>query len=147
MTYSILRSAGLALTFIFLISSIRAQESYRASVDLGAIKNDKLSIKAEVPSITDKNASFIFPKIVPGTYDKADYGRFIEDFKAFDKKGRSLKVRKNDVNRYTIKKSHKLHYVSYKVNDSWDQKSDNFIFQPAGNNFEEGVEFVINNFG
>jgi len=137
----------LFLSMTLMISSLRAQQAYEAEIDLTAIKNDKLKVSVKLPSVNEKSASFIFPKIVPGTYDKADYGRFIEGFKAFDKKGRSLKVRKNDMNRYTIKKANKMASVSYRVNDSWDTPSENFIFQPAANNFEEGDEFVINSFG
>ncbi|MBK9613952.1 MAG: hypothetical protein IPO34_21815 [Dehalococcoidia bacterium] len=42
------------------------------------------------------------PKIVPGTYSIYDFGRFIFEFNAYDKKGNKLKFEPVDVNQYKI---------------------------------------------
>jgi hypothetical protein len=50
-------------------------------------------VTVQAPKIgTDK--SFITFKTVPGTYSEDNYGRFIDDLKAYDKKGNLLVVTK-----------------------------------------------------
>lgn len=135
------------LVFILFGLHANAQSQYEATFSLKDVAADKLDITVEVPDIKGKKAKFIFPKVVPGTYEQSDYGRFIEDFSAYSASGRKLRVRKMDVNSYMVRKSHKVKTVRYLVNDTWDQQSENYIFQPGGNNFEAGESFVLNPFG
>jgi predicted metalloprotease with PDZ domain len=44
-------------------------------------------------------------KTVPGTYSEDNYGRYIEDLKAYDAKGTLLTVKKIDVNSWSISKA------------------------------------------
>lgn len=127
--------------------NMTAQDRYEATMDISEITNDKIAISLQVPRVEEKNALFVFPKVVPGSYDKSDYGRFIENFRAFTSNGRKVRVKKNDVNSYRIKKASKVTMLKYLVNDTWDEPSSNFIFQPSGTNFVAEEEFVLNNFG
>lgn len=130
-----------------------AKNNVDVSIDLVNVKDDKVQVTILPPTLTSETTTFHIPKIVPGTYSEDNYGRFIENVKAFDKKGNPLKVAKIDENSYTISEATKLAKVTYWVNDSFDTESgEGFgegedIFSPAGTNIKAGENFVINTHG
>src|SRR5690606_40430931 len=73
-----------------------AQGRYEYTVDLTRVVEDRVQVQLTPPSIKDKEVIYYFPKIVPGTYAIADYGRYVHDLKAFDKKGKELPVEKTE---------------------------------------------------
>lgn len=122
--------------------------SYQYTVDLTKVVDDKVYVELSTPSVTSEEITFYLPKIVPGTYSIADYGRFVSDLKATDKKGKSLVVEKLNDNAWKIKNATKLQKITYWVEDSYDTKlAGEAIFQPAGTNIEENKNFVINTSG
>ncbi|SMD36868.1 Predicted metalloprotease, contains C-terminal PDZ domain [Reichenbachiella faecimaris] len=124
------------------------EDQYEYVLDLTVVKDDKVQVILTPPKIKESETTFYMPKIIPGTYSVADYGRFIEDFKALDKKGKELKVEKTSVNSWKIYKANKLSQISYWVKDSYDNDVDGpGVFEPAGTNIEEGKNFVINSAG
>ncbi len=136
----------IAVSF-FTISSF-SQEQYHFLLDLTDCKNDKLNVELISPTINAKEIIYRLPKMVPGTYDIYNYGRLVSDFNAFDSNGRELNVERIDKNSWKIFNAEGLKKITYKVEDSWDEatkKDDEFIFEPAGSNFEEGKNFVLNN--
>jgi hypothetical protein len=54
-------------------------------------------VTVNAPSITTDEITYHIPKTVPGTYSEDNYGRYIEDLKAYDAKGTLLTV-KIDIN-------------------------------------------------
>lgn len=120
------------------------------TLDLINVKDDKVMVSVQAPTLTSETVAFNLPKIIPGTYSEDNYGRYIENFKAFDKKGSPLRVAKIDENSYTIYEAQKLDKVTYWVNDTYDtETSGGFsgsddIFSPAGSNIKAGENFVIN---
>ncbi|MEO6150877.1 MAG: hypothetical protein ABIN95_11390 [Mucilaginibacter sp.] len=122
-----------------------SQNKYEYTVDLLTINNDQVEVTLKTPAITQETVIFSFPKAIPGSYERKDYGRFIIDFKALDKDGKKLKFTKQGPNQYVIKNAQKLAQITYKVNDTFDQKHNDFIFQPGGSNIEAGVNVVMNN--
>jgi predicted metalloprotease with PDZ domain len=126
------------------------QKDVNVTIDLINIKEDKVMVTILVPTFTTEIATFNIPKIVPGTYSDDDYGKYIEDFKAFDAKGNELTVVKKDVNSYTIGNATKLSKVTYLVNDTYDiEKGGGFgesedVFSPSGTNIDAGKNFMLN---
>jgi len=126
------------------------QNEVDVTVDLVNINNDKVLVSILPPTFTTQTATFNIPKIVPGTYSDDDYGKYIEDVKAFDAKGNALTVAKLDVNSYTIGNATKLHKITYLVNDTYDiEKGGGFgesddVFSPAGTNIDAGKNFMLN---
>jgi predicted metalloprotease with PDZ domain len=59
-----------------------AQDSYKYFIDLTDVKDDKLNIRLTPPSINEEEITFLFPAMVPGTYDVYNFGRFVSNFKA-----------------------------------------------------------------
>lgn len=123
------------------------------SIDLVNVKEDKVMVSIATPSFTSETTTFHIPKTVPGTYSEDDYGRFIENFKAFDAKGNGLRVTKIDVNSYTISDATKLSKVTYLVNDTFDTEggggfgNSEDVFSPAGTNIKAGENFMLNTHG
>ncbi len=126
----------------------RKENAYQYTVDLTKVVNDRVYVELTPPAITSGEITFYLPKIVPGTYAIADYGRYVADITAVDKKGNKLTVEKIDDNSWKIKDAKKLARISYWVDDSWDTSvTGPEIFWPAGTNIEENKNFVINTSG
>lgn len=143
----------LSSTF-FLIGNTDAtaqnkKNEVKVSLDLVNINNDRVPVTVIPPVIKTNETVFFLPKIIPGTYSEDDYGRYIDNLKAYDAKGNELTVAKMDENSWLIKDSKKLSKVTYLVNDTYDSESgtqfgQGDIFSPAGTNIAENDNFVIN---
>lgn len=123
------------------------------SIDLVNVTDDKVKVTIINPTITTETTAFNIPKIVPGTYSEDNYGRFVDNVKAFDKKGNPLKIAKMDENSYTIYGATKLAKVTYNVSDTFDTEGgagfgeSEDIFSPAGTNIKVGENFMLNTHG
>jgi predicted metalloprotease with PDZ domain len=126
--------------------NIKQNTEYQFVVDLNNVKNDKLEVTLTTPKVDQKEIVYNIPKTVPGTYSNDDYGRYVSGFKAFDKKGKKLKVSKIDVNSYKISKASKLNKITYLVDDSWDSPEIKgvHIFEPTGSNIQKDTCYAIN---
>src|SRR6185503_7237762 len=122
-----------------------AQDKYAYTADLKNIVDDKVSVELLTPTIKEQQVTFSFPRVIPGSYSEKNYGKYIDDFKVFDKDGKSLKTKKLNKNQYQIADANKMTRISYKVNDTWDTPDKDFIFQPGGSNIESGKNVVMNN--
>ncbi|UYZ62211.1 M61 family metallopeptidase [Hymenobacter weizhouensis] len=121
---------------------------YQISLDLQNVPNDKVRVSISVPPVKENQVTYVMPSVVPGSYSKKDYGRFVTDFKAFDKQGKRLKVKNSGPNLFLIDNATKLARLDYLVDDTWDAKQDDsFIFQPGGTNFDAGRNFTLNHYG
>ena len=120
--------------------------NYTATIDLTVVENDRVKVTIDVPEITSDNIFYCIPKIVPGTYNIYDFGRFVFDFKAYNENGVALKVEPVDVNRYKIFNATTLKKIEYWIDDTYDMTGDNPIFEPAGTNIAPD-NFVVNTFG
>ncbi|NDK56708.1 M61 family metallopeptidase [Pontibacter fetidus] len=125
-----------------------SEDQYHVTIDLTKVKDDKVQVTMLAPELKQEEVIYNMPKIVPGTYSVSDFGKFVSEFTATDKKGQKLAVEKLDVNRWRIKNANDLHQVSYWVDDSFDatQKKD-VLFEPGGTNIEAGNNFLLNTFG
>lgn len=133
---------------ILVYGQSKKDKAYQYTVDLTKVVNDRIYVELSPPSITASEITFYFPKIVPGTYAIADYGRYVQELKAVDKKGKPLPVEKVDENTWKIKDANKATKISYWVDDTMDTKVEGpEIFWPAGTNIEENKNFIINTSG
>ena len=121
-------------------------KGYRFTIDLVNVTNDQIKVELTPPAILSKTITYHLPKIVPGTYSEDDYGRYVVQFKAFDKKGDTLQVNRADINSWTISDADKLTRLTYLVNDSYDDTTTKqVIFEPAGSDIQKDTVYVINN--
>lgn len=135
----------LALLFgaTFSINAL-AQGKYAYSVDLTKVKDDQLEIVLLTPPVTAKKITFYMPRIIPGNYRIADYGKFVHNFVAIDAKGKILPVKQTSVDSWEISDANKLHSIRYNVEDIWDSSIPHDIYDMSGTNFEEQKNFVLN---
>lgn len=130
---------------LIAVSSLVADNGYRFSVDLNNCVDDKLNIELQTPSIKTAEVIYRLPKMVPGTYEVYNFGRFVSDFKAFDAAGKTLEVEHTDKSSWKIKNATRLARINYKVEDTWDSPDkEKFVFEPGGSNFEAKKNFVLN---
>lgn len=139
----------LSLAFLLFICHLgvaqKANSRFVYTLDITQVKDDKLQVQLETPKISKNKVTFYIPKIIPGSYRVADYGRFVSDLKAFDKKNTSLKVERIDDNSWKIDKAKKVTKITYWVEDTYDSENqDNMIFPMAGTNIDAGKNVVIN---
>ncbi|WP_294818994.1 PDZ domain-containing protein [uncultured Flavobacterium sp.] len=119
----------------------------KAAIDLKDVKDDKVMVTITTPAFDSETATYFIPKIVPGTYSEDNYGKYIENFKAYDSKGKELSATKADDNSWKISGAKKLAKVTYLVNDTYDIEGTHDIFSPAGTNILAGENFVLNMHG
>lgn len=146
--------------FIALITasySVSAQKKatkneVKVTIDLNQVKNDQVMVTIIPPTFSSKEVIFHFPKTVPGTYSADNYGKLVENLKAFDNAGKELVTSKTDDNSWTIPNAKSVAKITYWVNDTYDSESGKGfgkedIFSPAGTNILEGENFMLNNHG
>ncbi|RYY89078.1 MAG: peptidase M61 [Chitinophagaceae bacterium] len=122
-----------------------AQERYRYSLDLNALHNDALTVDLQTPRVSASSITFSMPKIIPGTYVIADYGKFIHDVQAFDAAGKALPVKQLNTNQWRITGSDRMTRIRYEVEDIFDaQGVKHQIYPMCATNFEPGKNFSLN---
>jgi predicted metalloprotease with PDZ domain len=125
------------------------KEGIEVSINLTDVKDDQVLVTVKAPKIKTEDITYSLPKTVPGTYSVDDYGKYIADFKAYDKKGNLLTVSKTDDNTWSIKNAKTLVKITYLVNDTFDtEKGRGFgqddVFSPAGTNIDANKNFMLN---
>lgn len=125
-----------------------AEKRYSITINLTEVKDDKVQVTLQAPAIEQSEIIYIMPKIVPGTYSVSDFGKYISDFTAYDKKGQPLAVEQLDTNRWKISNAATLDRITYWVDDTFDAtKREDVVFEPGGTNIEENKNFLLNTFG
>lgn len=129
--------------------SPKSKEQIQVNINLTDIEKDKVLVTVEAPQITTDTITFRLPRMVPGTYSNDNYGRYIDDLKAFDAKGNLLKSQKKDANSWFISNAKKLQKVTYLVNDTFDTEigrgfGTEDIFSPTGSNINAGLNVMLN---
>ena len=146
------------VTFLWSNSLVNAQkkgtskQAIKVGIDLIDVKDDKVKVTVQAPKINADFITYSFPKIVPGTYSEDNYGKYVEEFKAFDTNGSELSITKSDDNTWSISNAKYLSKITYLVNDTYDtEKGEGHgkgdIFSPAGTNIEAGKNFMLNTHG
>lgn len=128
---------------------VTAKKEVQVAINLTDIKDDKVMVTVNAPTILTNEITYHIPKTVPGTYSEDNYGRYIDDLKAYDQKGSLLDVKKLDDNSWSISKATTLSKITYLVNDTFDtEKGTQFgqddIFSPAGSNIDAGKNIMLN---
>lgn len=113
------------ITFCSILLLLDCSESklwaseYHYRIDLNQIAGDSLFVELNFSGSLTDTSYFYLPKIVPGIYDALNYGKFVRNFKAIDKKGQNLKVNRIDNNCWEIIGTKNLASIKYAVNDDW----------------------------
>ena len=68
-------------------SQAQADDKYNVTIDLTKVKDDKVQVTVVAPEQKQDELIYNMPKIVPGTYSVSDFGKFVTEFTALNKKG------------------------------------------------------------
>ncbi len=138
----------LSTLLLSISSTLFAQsDNYKFHIDLNKINNDMIQVVLETPTINSETIIYNIPKMVPGTYKIYNFGQYAMDFEAYDKNGYALSVTRLDDNRWEIEHAKNLAKISYWVEDTWDAKVSELVFEPGGTNIEKDENVVLNNHG
>ncbi|HRI59551.1 MAG TPA: peptidase M61 [Saprospiraceae bacterium] len=151
----ILKSALLLASFVNFaraqqtlpLQSAAPGEAYSYRVNLREIKDDRLTVNLDVRAFNSDEATFNFPRIVPGIYGAMDFGRNIVNFKAMAGSD-TLPVERISINTWKIVNARRLDAIQYEVNDGWEEFGNGTtqgFYKSAESSFSEGKVFVINN--
>lgn len=84
-----------------------------------------------------KNDIYQFASTAPGTYQIMDLGRFVRNFKAFDKDGKKIPVEKVSTNQYQISQPKKVKSITYEIAETWDTPvNEHAIYRMCGSSLE-----------
>ena len=138
--------------FFFLLvqiscATVWAQNSYKYTVNLVDVVDDKVNVELLTPQLNRNKVNFYFAKIIPGTYQIYDFGRFITNFQAYDPSGNALKVDRKDINTFTINNAKTLTKITYTVDDTYDLKEGKMVSGMSGTNIDANTNFVLNGHG
>jgi len=111
----------------------------KASIDITNVVHDKLPVVINPGRLTTETVTYRLPRIIQGTYSVSNFGRYVEEFKAFDYSGKEMQVSKLDINSWIIGNAKTLDQITYMVNDTYDIE-DTIEFEvplsPSGTNIE-----------
>ncbi|MFQ5652625.1 MAG: peptidase [bacterium] len=106
-------------------------------VDLTDHMTDVFRVKLLVDDLHAENAIYQFAATAPGTYQVMDIGRFVREFKAFDRSGQEVPVERISINQWQLSRPEQVHEIRYSIAETWDTPVDsNRIFPMAGTSIE-----------
>ncbi len=99
--------------------------------------NDTFKVQVIPPTLTADNTIFQFASTAPGTYEVMDIGRYVSNFKAYDKSGDELETNKISTNQYALTTPEKIAKIEYQIADTWDTPiKENKIYLMCGTSIE-----------
>ncbi|WP_299779486.1 peptidase M61 [uncultured Formosa sp.] len=118
------------------------------SINLTKVVDDKAPVTINPGRFTQDTVIYRLPHVVQGTYAVSDFGKYIDDFKAYNYEGVEIPTNKIDVNSWSITNAENLDYITYYVNDTFDIEEEGGIggeqpFSPSGTNIEPN-NYVLN---
>lgn len=119
-----------------------------ATLDLTKVDNDRIPVVINPARFTKETVTYRIPKVIQGTYSVSDFGKYVDDFKAYDYDGNEMSFKKESTNTWTIANATKLDKITYLVNDTFDIETSGGIggdnpFSPAGTNIDP-KNYVLN---
>ncbi|MBC5992648.1 M61 family metallopeptidase [Pontibacter cellulosilyticus] len=108
------------------------------TVNLNDRADDRFKVTLDVKGLNAANDIFQFAATAPGTYQTMDIGRFVREFKAFDKKGRELEVKQISTNQWQLSTPDKVRKITYQVSETWDTPvKENKVYWMCGTSLEQ----------
>jgi predicted metalloprotease with PDZ domain len=92
------------------------------TVNLNDRSGDTFKVTLIPEQLSASNDVFQFASTAPGTYQVMDIGRFVNDFKAYDKSGNAVPTEHSSTNQWTISHPQTVKKITYTVADMWNAK-------------------------
>ena len=108
------------------------------SIDLNDRADDRFKVTLEVSKLSDENNIYQFAATAPGTYQTMNLGRYVSDFKAYDKKGNEISTENLSVNQWKISDPKKVKKITYSIAETWDTPVEEYpIYKMCGTSMED----------
>ncbi|NRA91332.1 MAG: peptidase M61 [Psychroserpens sp.] len=130
-------------------ADLASNNPIQASIDLTKVVDDKAPVVINPGRIIQDTVLFRLPRIIQGSYAVNDFGKFIDDLKAYDYEGNEISSNKVDANTWQIIGAKNLDKLEYYVNDTFEFEVKGGItdkdapFSPGGTNISED-NYVLN---
>jgi len=129
-------------------ADLATQNPIETTIDLTKVVDDKAPVTINPGRFTQDTVVYRLPRIIQGSYAANDFGKYIDDFRAFDYEGNALAVEKIDDNSWRIVNATALDRLEYNVNDTFDLEISGGIgedvpFSPGGTNISP-ENYVLN---
>ncbi|WCO02747.1 M61 family metallopeptidase [Psychroserpens ponticola] len=130
------------------ISDLAYKNPVAASIDLTKVVDDKAPVTINPGRFILDTVIYRMPRIIQGSYAVEDFGKYIEDLKAFDYSGTILPVVRINDNTWQIANATRLDKLEYLVNDTFDLENhansrEEIPFSPGGTNISP-ENYVLN---
>jgi predicted metalloprotease with PDZ domain len=132
---------------LFLFSFATASDSqprYDYRINLNTIEKNRFEVELFCEAFSQDTLVYHFPWIIPGTYEEANYGKYIHKLMAYDQNGQRIKVKKQGKNTFIITPANTLKSIKYWVSATWDSKNPWTIWPMAGTGIVKDRVFAIN---
>ncbi|WP_456441000.1 M61 family metallopeptidase [Psychroserpens sp.] len=118
------------------------------AIDLTQIVDDKAPVTINPGRFNLDTVTYRMPRFIPGSYAIENFGKYIDDLKAFDYSGNTLLVNRLDDNTWQIDNATHLDKLEYYVNDTFELEIQGGIgeeipFSPGGTNISP-ENYVLN---
>ena len=104
------------------LNSLFCQQVFE--VNLNDRSDDTFKVTLLPEHLSKSNNVFQFASTAPGTYQRMDVGKYVSDFKAYDRSGRELTTQHLSVNQWSITDPETVQKITYTVADMWNAKVD-----------------------
>ena len=95
-TFLVLAIAALFFNYQTIDAQTPKGQIIQVGINLNEVTNDQVLVTVNAPKSNSDEITYRIPKTVPGTYSEDNYGKYIENLKAYDKKGNLLTVKKTE---------------------------------------------------
>lgn len=127
-------------------SSISLLDNFYVDIDVNNSAEKTFKVDYFVEGLTANNAVFQFPAVVPGTYDISDVGRFVSNFKVYNKGGGVIASEKISTDQWEISDPESAYLISYDVAETFDAPvSQHEIYPMAGTSISD-ERVILNTF-
>lgn len=128
----------LGLALLLYANGIAQQANLQYAIDLNDREDDTFKVSLKVDKLSDENDVYQFASTAPGTYQVMNIGRFVSDFKAFDKKGKEIETKNISVNQWKISNPKKVKSITYTIAETWDTPVEEFpVYKMCGTSIED----------
>lgn len=130
----------LSITAFVILTTVTFAQTAKLvyTVNMKNSSDDRFRVSLDVAGLDQANDIYQFAATAPGTYQTMNIGRFVHDFKAFDKKGKEVAVTRLSENQYQFSDPKKVKKITYQISETWDTPVDkNVIYKMCGTSIEK----------
>ncbi len=131
----------LLVILLTAFSIINAQHKFY--VNLNDRADDLFKVTVIPEKLGEQNKIFQFAATAPGTYQNMDIGRYVKNFKAFDKNNSEIPVTNISLNQWEISNPSIVNKIVYEIEETWDSKiTKNQIYAMCGTSLEKDFAVI-----